>query len=74
MSKCKCALIILVGLIVASIFLAINFGIYSLIWLVIGGILAKGLILLAYYFSARLLVRLVAFPGSFYISRRKLEF
>ena len=56
------------------VFLGINFAIYLLISLVIGLLLAKLLIAIAYYGFFRYLIRSVVFPGSNFIAQRKFEF
>lgn len=67
-------MIFLFIVLVIALFFFLNWLIYELIGLVIGGFLAFLVILMAYYYSARVIVRYFVFPGSFQHNTRGIEF
>lgn len=66
--------IITVAVAFGAVFAFVNWLLHYLIALIVGGFLAFVILFIGYYCLARLLVRSFAFPGSFSLSRRKLEF
>ena len=59
---------------IVSTFVGVNMLINWLIAHVIGGLLAKALILYAYYALIRKVIQWFAFPGSLYWSQRTVEY
>jgi len=61
-------------LLIISLFILLNWLILVIIATFFGPFLAKLILFFAYTYLVRLAVRYFAFPGSFQISRRQLEF
>ena len=68
------AMVFLGVLLVLSLFGLLNWLVFKFIAIFFGSSLSKLMVFLMYYFAMRAAVRYFAFPGSFQISRRQLEF
>ena len=71
--RCKQVCFSIVVILVVALFWFVNWLVYFVFSLVLPPILALFAIFGLYYGAARVAVRYFAFPGSFHLSRRKLE-
>ncbi|KAL4466866.1 hypothetical protein ABPG74_010463 [Tetrahymena malaccensis] len=69
-NKLKICMIVLVGLIILSLI----YGVYSLLNIVLPGVLSLLVILLLFFYSLKVLIRIMLFPGSVKLMRRSTEY